>query len=166
MTDSPERGTEAGSADGPAATEQSPDAVVDAIDRPVLLFDGVCNLCHGAIRAIVRLDGEGQILFAPLQSDVGRELLGRAGLDADYFDSVVLVEDGECYTKSDAVLRVCRYLDGPVPLAYPLVALPRGLRDAVYDLIAEYRYRLFGKRGECSVPEPHVRERFLERSLA
>jgi predicted DCC family thiol-disulfide oxidoreductase YuxK len=111
------------------------------------------------------------VLFAPLQSDVGTELLDRSGMDADYFDSVVLVErdeDGEwqAYTKSTAVLRTCRYLDGPVPLAYPLVYVPERLRNVAYDLVADYRYRIFGRKDECTVPEPEVRERFLERSLA
>jgi predicted DCC family thiol-disulfide oxidoreductase YuxK len=149
-----------------ASADRDPAAAVDDVDRPVLLFDGVCNLCHAGIRAIVRLDAEGEILFVPLQSDVGRELLDRQGLSPDYFDSVVLVEGDSHYTKSAAALRVCRYLDGPVPLLYPLIFLPGGLRDAVYDLVAEHRYQVFGKREECSVPEPHVRERFLERSLA
>ncbi|PSQ61235.1 MAG: thiol-disulfide oxidoreductase DCC family protein [Halobacteriales archaeon SW_9_67_25] len=149
-----------------ATDRDSPAEVVDRIDRPVLLFDGVCNLCHASIRAIVRLDAAGKILFAPLQSEVGRELLDRQGLSPDYFDSVVLVEGDSHYTKSTAVLRACRCLDGPLPLVYPLVYLPRGLRDAVYDFVAEHRYGVFGKRDECSVPEPHVRERFLERSLA
>jgi len=151
---------------GAASADRDPATVVDGIDRPVLLFDGVCNLCHAGIRAIVRLDAEGEILFAPLQSDVGRELLDRQGLSTDYFDSMVLVEGDSHYTKSTAVLRVCRYLDGPFPLVYPLVYLPRRLRDTVYDLVAEYRYGVFGRKDECTVPEPHVRERFLERSLA
>ncbi len=152
--------------DGHATDADSPADIADRVDRPVLLFDGVCNLCHASIRAIVRLDAEGKILFAPLQSEVGREMLDRQGLTPDYFDSVVLVESDGHYTKSTAALRVCRYLDGPVPLLYPLIFLPRGLRDAVYDLVAEHRYQVFGKREECSVPEQHVRERFLERSLA
>lgn len=154
--------------DGTVDTKEagSDSTVADAIDRPVLLFDGVCNLCHTSIRAIVRLDGEGRILFAPLQSDVGRELLDRQGLSPDYFDSVVLVEGEDHYTKSTAILRVCRYLDGPVPLAYALVVLPERFRDWVYDLVAEYRYQIFGKKDECTVPQQHVRERFLERSLA
>lgn len=158
---------------GPDSTERessdsddSPADIVDRIDRPVLLFDGVCNLCHSSIRAIVRLDAEGTVLFAPLQSEIGRELLDRQGLSRDYFDSVVLVEGDEHYTKSTAALRVCRYLDGPVPLVYPLVFLPQRFRDWVYDIVAEYRYEVFGTKDECSVPEEHVRERFLERSLA
>jgi predicted DCC family thiol-disulfide oxidoreductase YuxK len=152
--------------DRAGAADRSPAAIVDDIDRPVLLFDGVCNLCHGTIRTIVKLDAEGKVLFAPLQSEVGTELLDRMGMDADYFDSVVLVEDGEAYTKSTAVLRTCRYLDGPVPLLYPLVYLPERLRNVAYDLVANYRYRIFGKKDECTVPDPEIRQRFLERSLA
>jgi predicted DCC family thiol-disulfide oxidoreductase YuxK len=146
--------------------EQSVEAIVDSIDRPVLLFDGVCNLCHSGNRAIVRLDAEGKVLFAPLQSDVGTELLERQGLSPDYMDSMVLIEDDTHYRKSAAVFRVCRYLDGPFPLLYPLIYIPERVRDVVYDFVAEHRYQVFGTRDECSVPEQHVRERFLERSLA
>ncbi|MEF8782652.1 MAG: thiol-disulfide oxidoreductase DCC family protein [Haloarculaceae archaeon] len=160
MTDTPRR------VDVAPSSDRDPAAVVEDIERPVLLFDGVCNLCHAGIRAIVRLDAGGDILFAPLQSAVGQELLEQHGLSADYFDSVVLVEDGKAYTKSTAALRVCRHLDGPVPLLYPLVYLPERLRDAVYDVVADYRYQVFGKKDECPVPEEHIRERFLERSLA
>jgi predicted DCC family thiol-disulfide oxidoreductase YuxK len=154
------------SVDATTDSDRSPADIVNDIDRPVLLFDGVCNLCNSTIRAIVRLDDEGEILFAPLQSDVATELLDRAGMDADYFDSVVLVEDDTVYTKSTAVLRVCRTLDGPAPLLYPLVYLPERLRNAVYDFIAEHRYQVFGKQDECPIPPERIRQRFLERSLA
>jgi predicted DCC family thiol-disulfide oxidoreductase YuxK len=149
-----------------ATDDRSAKEIVDGVDRPVLLYDGVCNLCNWSIRAIVRLDAAGEILFAPLKSDVGRELLARSGLDADYFDSLVLVEDGEAYTKSTGVLRICRRLDGPVPLLYALIVLPERLRDVGYDLLAEYRYRIFGRKDSCPVPEERVRERFVERMLA
>jgi len=135
-------------------------------DGPVLLFDGVCNLCNWSVRTIVRLDREGRVLFAPLQSAVGQRLLSQVGMDPDYFDSVVLVDGDEHHTKSEAVLRVSRLLDGPVPLLYPLIYLPEGLRDGAYDLVGEYRYEVFGKQEECPVPDETVRERFLERSLA
>ena len=151
--------------DAPTGSERPPAEIADSIDRPVLLFDGVCNLCNASLRAIVRLDGEGEIRFAPLQSDIAAELLERAGMDADYFDSVVLVEDGTAYTKSEAILRVCRKLDGPVPLVYPLRYLPKRLRDGAYDLLADYRYRVFGKKAECPIPPAPLRERFVERSL-
>jgi predicted DCC family thiol-disulfide oxidoreductase YuxK len=140
-------------------------ADVKDVDGPVVLFDGVCKLCHAGIRSIVRLDGRRRVRFAPLQSDVGRALLARHGLSTDYFDSMVLVEDGEAYTDSTAVLRICRHLDGPLPLLYPLVYLPESLRDGVYDLVADYRYRVFGRKERCSVPDERIRERFLDGSL-
>lgn len=142
-----------------------PDKIVDDLEGPVLLYDGVCNLCNGIVRFTVRFDSTGVFRFAPLQSPVGRTLLERRGLPTDDFDSFVLVEGDDHYTKSTAALRVVRRLDGPFPLLYPLVYLPRGLRDRVYDLVADYRYRVFGRTEECQVPEPEIRERFVERSL-
>jgi predicted DCC family thiol-disulfide oxidoreductase YuxK len=139
--------------------------LVDDLDSPVVLFDGVCNLCNSFVRLVVRHDEAGVFRFAPLQSDIGQELLERHGLETAEFDSVVLVEAGECYTKSTAALRVCRRLDFPLSLLGPFLALPKVVRDPVYDLIATHRYRLFGKSDECQLPDPEVRERFTERAL-
>jgi len=144
---------------------RDPAAIVDDIDRPVLLFDGVCNLCNGAVRFIVRFDREGTFRFAPLQSPVGRELLDRHDLPTEGFETFVLVEGDTAYTKSTAALRVARRLDGPWPLLYPLVYVPERVRDAVYDFVAARRYRAFGRTDECQVPPPEIRERFAERSL-
>lgn len=147
--------------------DRDPAAIVDDIDGPVLLFDGVCNLCNDFVRFVVRFDHAGVFRFAPLQSAVAQELLDRHDIstDGEAFDTVVLVEAGECYTKSTAALRVARRLDGPWPLTYPLVYVPRRLRDPVYDLVANYRYRLFGRSESCQVPPPEIRERFAERAL-
>lgn len=142
-----------------------PETVVDDLRGPVLLYDGVCNLCNGIVRFTVRFDSAGVFRFAPLQSPVGRELLARQGLPTDEFDSFVLVEEDDHSTKSTAALRVVRRLDRPLPLLYPLIHLPRRLRDAVYDLVAGYRYRVFGRTEGCQVPEPEVRRRLVERSL-
>ncbi|MFD1585357.1 thiol-disulfide oxidoreductase DCC family protein [Halorientalis brevis] len=146
---------------------RDPAAVADDLDTPVLLFDGVCNLCNSFVRFVVRFDAEGTFRFAPLQSAIGEELLARYDLEPDdeTFDTVVLVEDGEAYTRSTAALRVARRLDGPWPLLYPLVYLPRRLRDGIYDLVAKYRYRVFGSKDECPMPDPELRERFAERSF-
>jgi predicted DCC family thiol-disulfide oxidoreductase YuxK len=153
-------------ADEPAAgSDRDADTVVDGVDGPVVLFDGVCNLCNGFVRFVVRFDESGTFQFAPLQSPVGEELLRRHGHPPDEFDSVVLVEGDGAYTRSTAALRVLRRLDGPWPLLAPLLAVPPSLRDPVYDLVARYRYRLFGRTDECQVPPPAVRERFAERAL-
>ncbi len=132
-----------------------------ATDHPVLLFDGVCNLCTWSVRFVVERDPEGVFRFAPLQSDVARDLLSAHGLPAEKFDSVVLLEDGQTYTKSDAAIRVATRLGGPYRLLGPFRYVPRFVRDAVYDFVAATRYRIFGKREECMVPTPEIRDRFL-----
>jgi Uncharacterized protein conserved in bacteria len=142
-----------------------PAAVVDGLDAPVILFDGVCNLCNAAVRAVVRYDDAGVYRFAPLGSPVGQELLRRHGLPTDELDSVVLVADGAAYTRSTAALRVCRRLGLPWSLLGPLLAVPVPLRDPFYDLVARTRYRLFGRTDECQVPPPTVRDRLTERAL-
>ena len=146
-------------------TVGDPEAIIENLDRPVLLFDGVCNLCNGIVRFVIRFDASGEFLFAPLQSDVGQALLDRHGLPTDDFDSFVLVDGGEYYTKSTAALKTARRLDGPWPLLAPLLSLPEGVRDAVYDFVADHRYQVFGKKDECPVPAPETRERFADRRL-
>jgi predicted DCC family thiol-disulfide oxidoreductase YuxK len=131
-------------------------------DAPVLLFDGVCNLCAGSVQFVVERDPEGEFYFAPLQSEVAEALLAEVGYTDYDFDTVVLVEDGEYYTKSDAALRVAARLDEPWSLLRFGRVVPRVLRDWVYDRVAEYRYLLFGKKDRCMVPTPDLRERFLD----
>lgn len=128
----------------------------------VLLFDGVCHLCHGAVQFILQRDPHGRIHFASLQSEKGQELLA-AFAYPDSLQSVVLIEDGQLYTKSDAVLRVGRKLSGAWPaLSLVGMALPRKLRDVVYDWVARNRYRWLGQSEHCMLPTPDIRARFLE----
>lgn len=124
----------------------------------VVLFDGVCNLCNGAVRFILARDPAGLFRFASLQSEAARRLLrddGRA-------ETIVLLEAGKTYTKSTAALRIARGLRFPWPLLYAFVAVPRPLRDLVYDWVARHRYRWFGKRETCLLPTSEVRGRFVE----
>lgn len=130
--------------------------------EPVVLFDGVCNVCSRTIRFAVPRD-DGTLRFAPLQSDVAADLRREHGLDPDYFDSVVLVEDGEVYTKSDAIVRIAAHLSAPWSLARHLGVVPRPLRDRAYDAFARVRYPLFGRKAECMVSSPELRDRFLAR---
>src|SRR5690606_23038706 len=96
--------------------------------HPVVLFDGVCNLCNASINFVIDRDAEAVFRFAPLQSDVGRALVAECGLVDE--DSIVLVEDGRCYVRSDAALRIARRLDGAWRLLGVLRIVPRPLRDA------------------------------------
>lgn len=131
-------------------------------DKPILLFDGVCNLCTGTVQWVLERDDEEQFRFASLQSGAGQALLAEFGLPTDDFDTFVLVEGGEYYTKSTAVLRVARRLGVPYAALYPLIGVPSFLRDRVYDLVADHRYEVFGKRDACMMPSSELQDRFLE----
>ncbi|MEF8885875.1 MAG: thiol-disulfide oxidoreductase DCC family protein [Haloarculaceae archaeon] len=130
-------------------------------EDPVVLFDGVCNLCSGSVQFLIEHDPEARLRFAPLQSEPARELLEAVGLHDYDCDSIVLVEGEAYYTKSEAALRIARRLERPWSLLWTLRYVPRVLRDAVYDLVAASRYAVFGKRDQCMVPTPAVRDRFL-----
>jgi predicted DCC family thiol-disulfide oxidoreductase YuxK len=127
-------------------------------DRPVILFDGVCNLCTGSVQFVIERDSRKRFRFASLQSPVAERLLGRR----DDLESMVLVENQKVYRKSTAALRIARRLDGPWPALSIFLLIPRPLRDWVYDAIGRRRYRWFGKRDACWVPSPELRERFLD----
>lgn len=128
----------------------------------VILFDGVCHLCKGAVKFIIKRDPAGRFRFASLQSEAGSRLLQAAGAHEESLDSVVLIENGSYYIRSAAALRIARGLRYPWPLLYALIVVPKGLRDAVYQFIARHRYRWFGKDETCLVPTRELRERFLE----
>ena len=137
------------------------DPLAVSADHPVILFDGVCNLCEGYVQFLIRHDPDGTFRFAPLQSEVGKQLLEATGLDGEKIDSVVLVDDGDAYVKSEAVLRAGAYLGGIYRLLPPFRIVPRRVRDAVYDFVAARRYDWFGKREQCLVPTPDIQSRFL-----
>ena len=129
--------------------------------RAVVLFDGVCNLCNRSVRFVVRRDPAMCFRFASLQSAFAAEVLRGSGLPDGYLGSIVLLEDGVLYTKSDAMLRIARGLRAPWPLAGALGVIPRTLRDMVYDWVARNRYRWFGKREACLVPSGEDAIRFI-----
>jgi len=131
-------------------------------DAPIVLFDGVCNLCNGFVQFIAPRDDDEKFYFASLQSDVGRSLLAEHDLPTDELESIVLVEGDAAYVKSGAVLRIASRLGGLYRLLSPFRYVPRLLRDTVYDLVANNRYRLFGKKDRCEIPEGDVGARFLE----
>ena len=131
-------------------------------DGAVILFDGVCNLCSGFVQFVVPRDTAGKYRFASLQSDAGRELLAEHDLPTDELESVVLIEDGESYRKSAAIIRIAAGLGGAYRLLSPFRHVPRAVRDRVYDFVAEHRYRWFGKKDRCMMPSGDVKSRFLE----
>lgn len=131
-------------------------------DHPVLLFDGVCNLCNWAVQFIIPRDPEGLIRFAPLQSETGKALLAGHGLPSGDLDSAVLIEDGSVYRKADAAIRVLELLGWPYSLASAGKLVPKSVRFGLYDIVAANRYDVFGRKDRCMIPDDDVSDRFLE----
>ena len=130
-------------------------------DGPILLFDGVCNICDRSVQFVLDHDAAGAVRFASLQSRVGRELLAAHGVPPET-DSVVLIADGQAHVRSDAALATAARLDAPWRWLAAARIVPRPVRDAVYDWIARNRTRWFGTREACRIPTPDVRARFLD----
>ncbi|MEZ6235105.1 MAG: thiol-disulfide oxidoreductase DCC family protein [Phycisphaerales bacterium] len=148
-------------------------SVPDALDQaneadthPVVLFDGVCNLCNSSVQWIIRRDRRALFRFASLQSEAARRLLERHAPGRTLPDSVVLVAEGRVLVKSSAALGVARRLGPPWSLAMAAWIVPRPVRDWVYAWVARNRYRWFGKREACMVPSAALRGRFLESGAA
>lgn len=131
-------------------------------DHPIVLFDGVCNVCNRLTRFVIEHDPPpARFRLAPLQSETGRRLLREHGLPEDDLDTFVLVEGDRAWVRSTAALRLLARLGPPWSLLAVLRVVPRPLRDAVYSWIARHRYEWWGKRDQCMVPTPDVRSRFL-----
>ncbi|MFK7809688.1 MAG: thiol-disulfide oxidoreductase DCC family protein [Saprospiraceae bacterium] len=135
---------------------------MNASKNPILLFDGVCNLCNHSVQFVISNDKEGLFRFAALQSDVGRQLLQKHNLSPDDMDTVVLVMNDKAYTRSSAALHVLRRLGMPFSLLSVFLILPKFLRDFVYDFIARNRYKWFGRQESCWMPTPELKSRFLD----
>src|SRR5258706_4489970 len=130
-------------------------------EGPVVLFDGVCNLCNSSVQFIIKHDKKKQFLFASLQGRSGQELLKKFDLPATDFNSFVLVEKDRVYTRSTAALRIAKQLSGGWKLIYGFIIVPGFIRNAIYNWIARNRYKWFGKKDECMIPTRELKERFL-----
>lgn len=129
--------------------------------NPIILFDGVCNLCNNSVQFVIKHDEQGKFKFAALQSETGQALLKQYGLPQTGVDSFVLVQNEKVYLKSTAALYVAKQLDGPVKLLIGFIIVPAFIRNAVYNLIAKNRYKWFGKKDHCMIPTPALKARFL-----
>jgi predicted DCC family thiol-disulfide oxidoreductase YuxK len=128
---------------------------------PVVLFDGVCNLCNGSVVFIIKRDAKSKLRFASLQSEYGEEQMKKFNLPPSALNSVLLIKGGRLFQKSNAALEIASMLDGIWPMLYVFKIVPRFLRDFIYDWIAHNRYRWFGKKEACMIPTPDMRARFI-----
>lgn len=127
---------------------------------PVLLFDGVCNLCNGAVNFILDHERGPELHFGALQSRQGRALIERFG-GSQNLDTLVVIDAERRYERSAAVLQVARYLRWPWRAVRVFAIVPRPLLDVLYKLIARNRYRWFGKKDSCRIPSAELRARFF-----
>lgn len=131
----------------------------------IVLFDGLCNLCNHAVDFIIRRDKAGTFKFASLQSEEGITLCKRHNLDptstTGALSTLILVRDQKAWTRSSAVLRIAKKLDGIWPLFSIFLIIPYPIRDFVYNLVSQNRYRMFGKRNTCRIPSTEEKARFL-----
>ncbi|MRG44505.1 DUF393 domain-containing protein [Chitinophaga sp. SYP-B3965] len=140
----------------------------------IILFDGVCQFCNASVNFIIRHDKQDKFMFTPLQSPAGQDLLFKHQLDTTSMNSFVLICDERVrmrssavlkvtnvYMRSTAVLKVAKALGFPWSMSYVFIILPKGLRDGVYNWIARNRYKWFGKKDQCMVPDERVRKKFL-----
>lgn len=130
-------------------------------DKPVILFDGVCNLCSGSVQFILKRDKEKRFLFASLQSIYGQNLLKQFNLPVDNFNSFILYQDGKIFSKSTGALKMFSQLAGWRWVKIFRI-VPKFIRDVVYNLIANNRYKWFGKKEACWLPTQELKARFLE----
>lgn len=130
-------------------------------DKPVILFDGVCNLCNKSVQFVIKRDTEGLFKYASLQSGFGQQLLKEFNLPQDKFNSFILFQDNKIYTRSTGALRMLTQLEG-WKWVRVLNIIPRFIRDGVYNIISKYRYRWFGKKDECMIPTKELKARFID----
>ena len=130
-------------------------------EHPIILFDGVCNFCNGAINFVIKQDKKKVFRFAPLQSAAGQRLLEKYGLDKNDLKSFILIKNGKTYNKSVAALEVMNNLPWYWKEVQILRIVPAFLRDQIYDWVARNRYKWFGQKEICMVPTPDLRNRFL-----
>jgi predicted DCC family thiol-disulfide oxidoreductase YuxK len=127
----------------------------------IVFFDGVCNFCNKIVNVLLDLDTHKRLVFAPLQGETYRQYSTARGEKTSDFSTIVFVQHGREYTKSDAAIRVIACLGGGYRISLGLLLFPRFLRNAAYNLIARNRYSWFGKREACRLPTLDERMRFL-----
>lgn len=126
----------------------------------IILFDGECNFCDKSVQFIIKRDRSGYFKFASLQSKSGQKRAKQYQIP-DRIDSFILIDNKKWHSKSSAALRVCKDLNGLWKVFYPMLLIPRPIRDFFYGIIASNRFKWFGTKKSCAIPTPEIRKRFL-----
>ena len=130
-------------------------------DKAKILFDGVCNLCNSSVNFVINHDRKNYFVFTPLQSEAGKKLITKFNIDDSLRDSFVLIENNKIYFKSSAALRTVKHLDKLYSALYAFIIVPPFIRNGVYSYIARNRYKWFGKKEVCMIPNEEIKNRFI-----
>jgi predicted DCC family thiol-disulfide oxidoreductase YuxK len=140
----------------------SPGSITDTNSRPLILFDGICNLCNGSVQFIIKHDPAAKFSFASLQSPAAKRLLHHFKLPSEDIYSILLIKNEILFDRSDALLEIAKDLNGVWRVFRIFKFLPKGLRDSLYKLVANNRYKIFGKQESCLIPTKDLRARFID----
>lgn len=131
-------------------------------DKKIILFDGVCNLCDSTVQKVIKADKDDQFRFASLDSEIGQKILDYIGVDRQKTDSIVLYQPGvSYYLKSQAAFKIASYLGLPYVLINIFSVFPKALTDIAYEFIAKNRYKWYGKKESCMIPNQSIKQKFL-----
>lgn len=131
------------------------------IAEKIILFDGVCNLCNGVVNLLIRIDSKDKLRFASLQSTAGQRILKNFKLSDRELDTIYYLRGDILLQKSTAVLNILKDLGGGYKVLYIFIVIPPFIRDFLYRIVAKYRYKLFGIRDTCRMPEPTDMHKFI-----
>lgn len=128
----------------------------------VIFFDGICNLCNASVQFAIERDKKNLFKFTALQGEYAKAVLPKFNVDLSQLNSIILLEDGQLYTKSTAALKIARKLNGLWPALYVFILVPKFIRDWFYDIIAKNRYKWWGRQESCWLPTPELKQRFID----
>ena len=132
-------------------------------DAPVVLFDGVCNLCDAMVQELIKKDTNDVFRFVALQSELGQKITKHIGVDTSKVDSIIFYEPGHAYyVKADAAIQIAKSIGGVYSLLSMFSVFPAWLKNGAYDFVARNRYQWYGKKKECMIPSPETKAKFLE----
>ena len=131
------------------------------MEKSIILIDGECNFCNNTALFVIKFDKYDKFRFASQQSETGKKLLREYHYHDSEINTIILLKDNEVYTKSSALIEISKHLVGIPKLFIIFKIIPVSLRDLLYDLFSKYRYRLFGRKKNCSIPSVHIRNKFL-----
>ena len=138
-----------------------PEQPENTYNRHIVIYDGICTFCNGAVNFIIARDPTGKFAFSPMQSHYAQNLITKHGIHNVGVDTFLLIKNGQCHIWTDAAFEIASDLTGYWRWFTLLRSVPRPIRDGLYRLFARNRYALFGRTKQCIVPTPEIRARFI-----